>query len=261
VNISHPRVKNEGIELVIDERGEAHFPGYKSLARVCSLGLGKPIEVYQIKRTIESLSKGGADLPIKDAKILTHGGLQGGALIPRKIGNRVIQKHNPNLFADMADLGSLVYLHQLCGFKIQSTPPQVVEPPQPAAPRLSPSEELDRLVSNLEKLGIPLNNPRYQQYLQDAALSMFIPPENPLPSAEQSPRWLGVAERAEELGYSSYLVSKHRSQLGKYVAKQGLESTQEKRLCQGTMRDIYLYPISDELDQAIHDYFSKLENK
>jgi hypothetical protein len=72
---------------------------------------------------------------------------------------------------------------------------------------------------------------------------------------------LGVAERAEELGYSPYLVSKHRSQLGKYVAKQGLESTQEKRLCQGTMRDIYLYPISDELDQAIHDYFAKLENK
>jgi hypothetical protein len=118
-----------------------------------------------------------------------------------------------------------------------------------------------QLVEALGKLGVPLDNPRYVQYLRDAAVNMFVPPANQLPSAEQSPRWLGVAERAEELGYSSYLVSKHRSQLGKYVKKFELESTQEKRLCQGTMRDIYIYAVTDELDQAIHDYFGKLENK
>jgi hypothetical protein len=253
---------NDGIELVIDERGEAYFPGYKPLTRVCSIGLEKPIDPTQVRRTVESLIGMGTDSPIKKVEVLTSQGLRMGTLIPRKLGNRVIQKHNPSLFADMADLGSLVFLHQLCGFKIESKLPQQAEPqPQPVAMQLPPADvRLDRLVSNLEKLGMPLDNPRYSQYLRDAAASMFIPPENQLPSSDQ-PRWLGVAERAEELGYSSYLVHCHRSQLGKYVAKQGLESTQEKRLCNGTMRDIYLYSVTDEFDSAIHDYFTRLENK
>jgi hypothetical protein len=255
---------NDGIELVVDEDGEVWFPGYRSLARVCSLGLEKPIHNFQVQRTVESLSGTGTFSPVKDAEILTVQGLRTGTLLPRALGNEVIKKYNPDLLMRMVDLGSLVFLHQLCGFKIESKLPQQAEPqPQPVAMQLPPADvRFASFVSALkdwkELMGVDLDNPRYRQYIQDAGHNMFIPPEGQLPPSDQ-PRWLGVAERAEELGYSPYLVSKHRSQLGKYVAKQGLESTQEKRLCQGTMRPIYLYPVTDELDAAIRAYFTKFE--
>jgi predicted secreted protein len=252
---------NDGIELVVDEEGEVWYPGYNSLARVCSLGLAKPIHPFQVQRTVESLLETITLLPIKDAEICTRQGLRTITLLPRALGNEVIKKYNPDLLMRMADLGSLVFLHQLCGFKIESKLPQQAEPqPQPAAMQLPPADvRVVQLVEALGKLGIPLDNPRYRQYIQDAGMNILIPPTaNQLPSSDQ-PRWLGVAERAEELGYQPYLVHCQRSQLGKYVAKQGLESTQEKRLCNGTMRDIYLYPVTDELDAAIRAYFTKLQ--
>lgn len=66
--------------------------------------------------------------------------------------------------------------------------------------------------------------------------------------------WLGVSERAEQLGYAVDLVTKNRSQLGKYVAACGLQMVKENRLCNGTQRPINLYLLCDKLDRAITEF-------
>lgn len=69
------------------------------------------------------------------------------------------------------------------------------------------------------------------------------------------PRLIGVAQRAEELGYP---VDHHnRSHLGKFVKSQGLKPQQEQRLCNGQLRKINLYEQNNELDTAIANYFER----
>lgn len=113
--------KQDGIELVIDQIGECFYPGYNALARVCSIGLDKLIYPAQIKRTVESVLETVTDFVILEAEILTTQGLRTVTLIPRKLGTRVIKKHNFTLYEEMADAGHLVFLHQLAGYKVTST--------------------------------------------------------------------------------------------------------------------------------------------
>lgn len=49
-------------------------------------------------------------------------------------------------------------------------------------------------------------------------------------------------------------MTKHRSQLGKFVATFDLERKQEKRLCNGTHREINLYLDCDDLRSAIAEF-------
>ena len=114
-------------------------------------------------------------------------------------------------------------------------------------------------VGVLKDLGCDITNPRFNQELQDFALDVAIGynRQKQLASAiEIAPQetWLGVAERAEQLGYAITLVTKHRSQLGKYVKASGLMFKEEKRLCNGTQRDIKLYHLTEELDIAIKEF-------
>ena len=95
---------NDGIELVIDASGEVFYPGYRSLARVCSIGLEKPIHQEIVKRTIESTLKGVTDSGVQTAEVLTEGGLQGVTLIPRKLGTPALKKYNSALYETMADV-------------------------------------------------------------------------------------------------------------------------------------------------------------
>jgi hypothetical protein len=114
----------------------------------------------------------------------------------------------------------------------------------------------------LEELtGSGLKSARYKQGLIDLSANLLEVGGSSQLSIEPDKRWLGVAERAQELGYPIKLVVDNRSNLGKYVKKFGLESTQEKRLCQGRMCDINIYPVTDELDSVINSYFTKLANK
>jgi hypothetical protein len=75
-----------------------------------------------------------------------------------------------------------------------------------------------------------------------------------LPSSTSRETWLGVAERAEQLGYPVGLVTRNRSNLGKYVKSVGLERRSEPRFCNGTRKEVNLYRLSDELDAAIREF-------
>jgi phage anti-repressor protein len=104
-----------------------------------------------------------------------------------------------------------------------------------------------------DRLKCDVTNPRFNQELQDFCLDIAIGYKR-IASTESTETWLGVAERAEQLGYPINLVTNNRSQLGKYVATFGLQSTKENRLCNGTQRPINLYKLTDELDNAIKEF-------
>jgi prophage antirepressor-like protein len=109
-------------------------------------------------------------------------------------------------------------------------------------------------VKTLEKIGYELDNPRFAQGIRDLVGDAVGLGQPILPQSTE--QWIGVAERAEELGCSPVLVVKHRSQLGKWVKANGLESRQEKRLCNGTQRPINLYLVTDELDDCIKEFLN-----
>lgn len=74
-------------------------------------------------------------------------------------------------------------------------------------------------------------------------------------AADDSPLWVGVEERATQLGYPVCLVSKTRSQLGKWVAKAGLECRKVDQYCYGTMCKVNQYLVTPELDAEIKAYY------
>jgi KilA-N domain len=125
--------------------------------------------------------------------------------------------------------------------------------------QLPPADiRLGNLATTLQTLnnlvGYDFKEPRLNQYTKDLIGDIIVShAQNRLLPANH-PKYLGVAERAEQLGYSVNLVTKNRSQLGKYVKAFGLPSVKEQRLCNGTMRDINLYELTDELDNAIKEF-------
>lgn len=99
-----------------------------------------------------------------------------------------------------------------------------------------------------------ISNPRFKQEVQDLiGDALGLSKSKALPSADQE-LWMGVAERAEELGYPVQLVTRFRSALGRFVKSSGLTSREEKRLCNGTERSINLYLVSEKLDFAVKEY-------
>lgn len=127
---------DNGIEIAIDTNtGNCFYPGYRSLARVCSLGLEKPIYNTQVKRAIDTIISdqktlklihigGETDVnekstlqTIEKTEILTTSGVRGETLIPRQLGIRVIKRLNENLYDVMAEAGQIEFLHRLVKFQ------------------------------------------------------------------------------------------------------------------------------------------------
>ena len=67
---------------------------------------------------------------------------------------------------------------------------------------------------------------------------------------------MGASQRAEELGFK--VTSKNRGSLGKFVKAQGLQWTEESRLCNGQSRLIKVYEVNEALDAAITAFFDNL---
>lgn len=135
---------------------------------------------------------------------------------------------------------------------------EVIPKPDPT-PALPPADvRVDKLMSNLEKLGIDITNPRYHQCIQDFVMDKIMGAAGPALPASNEPQWLGVAEKAEQMGYSVGLVSRFRSALGRFVSSHvdefNLELRREKRLCNGTQREINLFKDCPELEQVIAEY-------
>ena len=127
---------------------------------------------------------------------------------------------------------------------------------QPEPPKLPPTSyeratAVNSLAASIQVFGIEIENPRLKQGLQDLVIDMLGIGQS-LPGTSEV--WLGVAERAEQLGYPVGLVAKHRSQLGKWTAKHDLTCKREKRLCNGTQREVNVYLQTVELDECIKEY-------
>lgn len=135
---------------------------------------------------------------------------------------------------------------------IRKTGSYTSAPPTKALP---PADvRISNLKESLEFFGIEADNPRYSQAIKDLVLDKIIGESRALPEATEE--WLGVAEKAERMGYAPSIVTKYRSQLGKYVSanSDALECRSERRLCNGTMRPINLYRDCLELEEVIVEF-------
>lgn len=120
-------------------------------------------------------------------------------------------------------------------------------------PQLLPEQRLQIGMNALQFFSIDQTNPRYAQGLQDWCLNLMLGQKR-LP--ESTERWLGVAERAEELGYGRIGADLSlRTRLGTFVSKCDLERKREERLCNGTQRKIWIYRVCDEFDAVIVNFF------
>jgi KilA-N domain len=120
-------------------------------------------------------------------------------------------------------------------------------------PPLPPADiRVVNLLGSLTALGMDISNPRFNQELQDLVMDKIIGGNRQIQGDVE--RWAGVAEIAEDMGYAVALVTKHRSQLGRWVAMSELQSRKEKRLCNGTQREINLYLDCPELREAIVEF-------
>lgn len=136
---------------------------------------------------------------------------------------------------------------------------EVIPQPEPTHALPPADVRVDKLMTNLEKLGIDITNPRYHQCIQDFVMDKIMgAAAGPALPASNEPQWLGVAEKAEQMGYPIKLVSQYRSALGRYVSSHidefGLEKCREKRLCNGTQREINLFKDCPELERVIAEY-------
>lgn len=228
---------NDGLELVIDTAtGEAFATqtGYARMSGLTQQAINKRCNTYNQDE-------------LKTAEMLTKTGFKTYNLISAKLVFRWLMKDNPELAEKMGTVGATVYLHQLAGYKVKSEP---VEPPKPQLP---PSDvRVSNLISSLQAIGFELDNPRFNQAIKDLTGDILGLNQNQLTPSKEV--WCGVAERAEQLGYPVAAVTRYRSPLGKFVKGKGLVSKMEKRLCNGTEREINLYQVCERLDNAIHAY-------
>lgn len=238
---------DNGIELVINTKTGEAFSTQAGYVRMS----GKAKSSISVR--VQKLVRLG---DIKEAEVDTGYGVKLVRLIPADLVYLWISEDNPDLAKAMQKAGTTVYLHQLAGYKISST---AIESKSEQSPvnnfQLPPADiRLVNLADSLKFFGVDPDNPRIKQGLQDLALDI-LGIGQPALKGENSEVWCGVVERAEQLGYPVGLVTKNRVGLGKWVAKQGLDSKKENRLCNGTQRPINVYQVTPELDSAISTYF------
>lgn len=234
------RYDSNGIELVINQETGAAYAtqsGYARMSGKTQQAINKRCRTYNQDE-------------LESAELDTPQGLRTYNLIPADLVFEWLMKDNPELAKAMGSAGATVYMHQLAGFKVSSD----AIAPQPKPLELPPGDvRVANLKDALQFFGIDQDNPRYKQALQDITLDILGVSQPTLPPSQGA--WVGVVERAEQLGYSVALVASQRSKLGKYVKSSGLEPTQELRLCNGTQRMVNVYPVCPQLDSIIREFF------
>jgi KilA-N domain len=168
-----------------------------------------------------------------------------GTWVHRKVALRLAQWLSPDFAVQVDDWVEELLLTGKV--ELANEPPKVIT-------SFDRANAVNSLAASLQFLGMEIQNPRFKQGVQDLVGDMLGLTTNYLPESEPTEQWFGVAERAEQLGYSKSSVVERRIGLGKFVKKQGLTSRMEKRLCNGTQREINLYLLTEELDRAINQY-------
>ena len=110
------------------------------------------------------------------------------------------------------------------------------------------SREVKEIHENIEDI-----SPRLKQFLIDCCINEVIDDRFLRPTDE--PKLRGVVEIAQDMGHK--VDHKNRSQLGRFVKSVIPHLAQtEKRLCNGTEREIAVYPDTEEVRQCITKYFA-----
>lgn len=120
---------------------------------------------------------------------------------------------------------------------------------QSAVPAIAPNVLAVEIAHNVRDITDTLSdNPRLAQLLIDHALTSI----RALP--DSTPGLIGVVEVATRLGFKTDHSS--RVKLGNFVADSGLTQVKEKRLCNGSMRDINCYQDTKQLEDVVTKFFS-----
>ncbi len=114
-------------------------------------------------------------------------------------------------------------------------------------------EEIDPPSAALRSRLVTNISPRLAQYLIDHTVSEVLE-VTVLPGTAGTLR--GVVEIAEEMGLP--VSPENRCQLGRFVKNSpvGALAVTEKRLVNGTLREVYCYPDNEEVRNIIRSYFS-----
>lgn len=227
------RFDQDGLEILIDTNSGESFASVNGYARMSG----------KAKSTISQRLQGVSLGSPKTAQILTEGGLQGVRLITEDMIVEWLPKDNPTMASQLMKLGVRLFLHQCAGYSYQSQSQSNEYRPSRA---LLASREVKEIHENVEDI-----SPRLKQFLIDCCINEVI--ENRLPSTNE-PKLRGVVEIAQEMGFK--VDHSNRSNLGRFV-KSALShlAQSEKRLCNGTEREIAVYPDSDEVRERISQFF------
>lgn len=115
--------------------------------------------------------------------------------------------------------------------------------PTPQIPKPTDEERIAMIADAFKTLGLH-NSPRHLQLAQDRVANLMG--EQPLLAGSTEPRWLGVVEIAEDLGYKAAEVRKVCSPLGRAVAawyrtEYNAEPETEGRLVNGRTTEVNVY--------------------
>jgi phage anti-repressor protein len=93
-----------------------------------------------------------------------------------------------------------------------------------------------------------------KQLLIDSLVNEYI--DNTPKLEASTERWVGLVQKAQELGFR--INSSNRVKLGHYGTKEQsrLSRQKEERLCNGEMREIWVYLDNEELETVIREYFA-----
>ena len=122
-------------------------------------------------------------------------------------------------------------------------------------PELPPYEKAVQCAKAIRNIQDDLDNqPRLVQFLIDYAINEMKAELDEKNSLTGQPV-KGVVEIAQELGFT--VTNKNRSTLGRFVKKQIPHLVQEEqRLVNGTFRNIACYPDTEEVREAVQQFFS-----
>ncbi|PSF35974.1 hypothetical protein C7H19_14600 [Aphanothece hegewaldii CCALA 016] len=109
-----------------------------------------------------------------------------------------------------------------------------------------------RTIKEINELVVDIS-PRLAQYLIDHTISEVLE-QAVLPGTTETLR--GVVEIAQEMGLP--VNAQNRSQLGRFVknSQVGQFAVSEKRLVNGTLREVHCYPDNEAVRQRIRSFFS-----
>jgi hypothetical protein len=213
----------------------------------------KAAELLKVQHTsVDDSLKPGVTFTDLELELIATQGFQGGVLV--KLAKRFARspfvkaetrEHCLDFLEKVGIVGAQTFINKMAG----------VMEPKDNQPLLLPEQRLDIGIRAIELFGIDKDNPRFAQGLKDWCMNLLLS-DKLLP--ESSEQWLGVAERAEELGYGRVGSDLSlRTRLGSFVGKVDLERKREERLCNGTTRKIWVYKVCQELDDVICDFFKQ----